>query len=187
MPSCWSCTVIVEKGAMVCPLCGADQSQPVKIVDPTSPQPLTWDSFLHSSGMAVLTVVVFTAVLAGMLWFNFGEESITPAAQATEVTAKSLRDLREILSTYALSGKGSYPETLNMLGDRATVAMQATSSVGYKLEYSVKPSSGDGGPRGFVILARPDKVEYLNLFIDESGVVRATQESQSATVKDPPL
>lgn len=187
MPSCWSCTVIIEPGAKVCPFCGADQSQPVKFVDPNTPQPRTAKSLLHDWAIVIVAVVVVAGVSAGIFWHNFGGQSISPSLEAAGVAAKSLRDVREALSTYALSAKDSYPPSLNSLGDRAGLPMQAALGAGYRLEYSPKPSSGDGAPRGFVILARPEKSDYPNLFIDESGVVRATQEGHLATANDPPL
>ena len=187
MASCWSCLVILEQGVTVCPLCGADQSRPVAIVNPDAPQPLTPKSFFEHWGMVIVTIVVFAGTMTGLLWHNLVGPSISPASQAAGVAAKSLRDLREALSTYTISTKDSYPPNLNPLGDRMSLPMQAALSVGYRLEYSLRPSTGEGAPRGFVILARPEKTDCPNLYIDESGVVRATQENHSASAKDSPF
>jgi RNA polymerase subunit RPABC4/transcription elongation factor Spt4 len=185
MPSCWSCTVLIEQGATVCPFCGADQTRPVQIVDPQTPQSLSGASFLREWGIVIIIIVVAVASLSGIYWHNFGEPSVSQAAQAERAAAKSLRDLREILSVYALSAKDAYPTTLNSLGDRVSSPMQTALSMGYRLEYSPKPSSNYAAPRGFVILARPEKSNYANLCVDESGVVHATQENRPATVQDP--
>src|SRR3984893_7321889 len=45
MPSCWSCWVILEQGAKVCPLCGGDLTRPVRLVDPNL-QPLVAQTHL---------------------------------------------------------------------------------------------------------------------------------------------
>ena len=187
MSTCWSCTVIVEQGTKVCPFCGADQSQPVTFVNPHTPQPPTLKSFLHDWGFPISIIIAALGIVAGLYWHNFGEPAISPAARATAVTAKSLRDIREALSTYALSAKDCYPAALSSLGNRVNLPMQAAQDAGYRLEYRPKLFANEGIPRGFVILARPEKDTYPNLFIDETGVVRTTQENRSATPKDPYL
>jgi hypothetical protein len=166
----------------VCPLCGADQTRPVEITN--SPQPRTLTSFLHGWGAVIAIILVGVGGMAGIFWLNLGEPSTSPALQAAGTAAKSLRDVREALSSYALS-EDAYPATLESLGDRASLPMQAALSAGYKLQYSPQPSQGVY--RGFVILARPEKSDYVNLYIDESGVIRATPENHPATVQDPPL
>ena len=186
MPNCWSCTVIVEPGTSVCPFCGADQSRPVEYVSPHIPQPLTLKSVFRDWGLPAGIVVVACVVIAGIYWHNFGLPSVSPSTQATTVAANSLREIRAALSTYALSAKDSYPVALSTLGSRPTLPMQAAQAAGYHLEYAPKPS-GESPPRGFTILARPGNETYPNLYIDESGLVRATQESRAATAKDPPL
>ena len=187
MPSCWSCLVILERGATVCPICGADQTRPVPVVDPNLPQPVTAKSLFHEWKTVIVIIVVFAAVLGGILWHNFGEDSISPALQAAGVTAKSLRELREALSTYAISTKDAYPGTLDSLNNRASLPLQTALNAGYRLEYTPKSSTNETAIRGFVILARPEKKGFPNLRIDESGVVRATEESRPATAQDPPL
>ena len=187
MPSCWSCLVMLENGATVCPLCGADQTRPVEFVDPISPQPPTLKSTLHDWRTEIVVIVVVVGLIIDIFWQNFKEESIRPDLQTAEIAAKSLRDLREALSAYALSTKDIYPATLGPLSSRTSLPTQSALSVGYKLQYLPNLSSTDGVPRSFVILARHEKSYYLSLYIDESGVVRATSENRPATVRDPPL
>jgi hypothetical protein len=187
MSSCWSCLVILEKGASVCPLCGADQTRPVQVVDPNLQPPITAARLFHEWKIVIVVIGVFLGSLGGIVWHNFGEGSISPAAQAAGVTAKSLMELREALSAYAISTKDAYPTSLNSLGDRASLPLETTRTAGYRLEYSPKSSSSEGVPRGFVILARPEKSGFLNLCIDESGVVRATEDNRPATLQDPPF
>ena len=169
---------------MVCPLCGADQTRPVKFVDPAF-QPLVRPTrVVQEWKLVIVVIVVFLGSLGGILWHYFGEVSLSPALQAAEVTAKSLRELRVALSSYALITKDTYPTTLNALGGRASLPLQTALIAGYKLEYIPKSSPSEAVSRGFVILARPDTAGFLNLRIDESGVVRATEENRPATAWD---
>lgn len=186
MSSCWSCWVILEKGTTVCPTCGADQTRPVHFVDPNLQPVVAQTHVVQKWKIVIAIIVVFVGSLGGILWHDFGGVRISPASQAARVTAKSLRDLREALSTYALSMKDTYPATLNAVGDRASLPLQAALNAGYRLEYVPKSSSGEAASRGFVILARPETNGFLNLCVDESGVVRATDENRPATVWDSP-
>ena len=187
MPSCWSCLVILEQGATVCPLCGADQTRPVPVVDPHLQPPVTAKRLFQEWKIVIAILVVFASSMGGILWHNFGEAGIPPAIQSAGVTAKSLREFREVLSAYALSTKDTYPPNLNVLGSRLSLPLQAAVAAGYQLEYHPKSSSNETVFRGFVILARPERNGFLNLRIDESGVVRATEENRPATAQDPPL
>jgi hypothetical protein len=101
-------------------------------------------------------------------------------------TVKSLRELREALSAYVITKRETYPATLDPLGERASLPLQAAMTAGYRLEYSPKASPSEAGSRGFVILARAEKSGFLNLPIDESGVVRATGDNRPATAQDSP-
>ena len=187
MAACWSCTVIVEPGVKICPFCGADQTKPVAFVNPYIPPPRTLKSSFQDWARPLIVIVVALCILAGIYWHNFGHPLVSPASRATAVTAKSLREIREVLSAYSLAAKDSYPAALNSLGDRVNLPTQSALGAGYRLEYIPNAPSGGGAPRGFVILARPEKNTYPNLYIDESGVVRATPENRPATAKDSPL
>ena len=125
--------------------------------------------------------------MAGILWHNFRTQSVSPVVEAAETTAKSLRDLREALSAYALSAKDTYPTSLEALGDRAREPMQAAQSAGYDLQYSAGQPSSEGAVPTFVILAQLKDSGYLSLYIDDSGIVRATREHHTATAEDPPF
>ena len=187
MSSCWSCLVILEQGATVCPLCGADQTRPVPVVDPHLQPPVTATRVFQEWKIVIAIVLVFALSMGGILWRSFGEAGIAPALQSAGVAAKSLRELREALSVYALSTKDTYPPNLNTVSSRVSSPLQAAVTAGYRIEYNPKSSSSETVFRGFVILARPERSGFLNLRIDESGVVRATEENRPATAQDPPL
>ena len=136
--------------------------------------------------IGIIVAAVFAVSLGGIVGHYFGKASALPSSQAAVVAAKSLRQVREALSAYVISNKDGYPRTLNVVGDKASPPLYAALTAGYRLDYSSKSSSSDGVSQGFVILARPEKSGFPNLRIDESGVVRATEENRPATVQDPP-
>jgi hypothetical protein len=183
MPSCWSCLVILENGAQVCPICGADQTRPVAYTNPDLPQPRT----LRDCGIAISTIVVGIGIMAGILWHDLGTQSVSPALEAAGIAAKSMRELREALSDYALSTKDAYPSSLQALGDRTSQPTQEAQSAAYNLKYNAASPSSDGAIHSFVILAQPKNGDYLSLYVDESGIVRATVESRAATLEDAPF
>jgi hypothetical protein len=174
---------MLEQGAQVCPLCGADQTRPVPYTNPDLPQPRT----LRQWGMAISIIVVGIGIMAGIIWQSLGTQSASPALEAAGIAAQSLRTLREALSDYALSAKDAYPSSLEALGDRASQSKQAAWNAGYDLRYIAGQLSSDGGVHSFVVLAQPKNRDYLSLYIDDSGIVRATRERHDATAEDPPF
>ena len=185
MPSCWSCLVVIESGALVCPLCGADQTRPVEFINPNVPQPQNLKAVAQHWAIVIVVIVVFVGGMAALLWYYFGGLRTTPDSQAADVAAKSLRSVREELSAYSLVSRDSYPKTLDPLGDLARRPAEVAMGVGYKLFYTPQQPVDDGVVRGFVLQARPEKNGFPNLYIDESGLVRATQENRTATAGDP--
>lgn len=178
---------MLERGATVCLFCGADQTRPVPMVDPDLRPPITAARVTQEYKYLIIVTLVFAVSVAGILWRNFREPDISPASQAAGVAARSLTELREALTAYALATRGTYPTTLKSLGDRASLPIEAAVSASYRLEYSPTPSQGEAVFRGFVILARPEKSDFLNLRVDESGLVRATKKNRAATEQDPPF
>jgi hypothetical protein len=187
MNSCWSCLVVLEQGAQICPLCGADQAHPIELSTSDPTEPVSLRSPVRDWRIALGIVIASIAIMAGIYWSAFGARSISPDMQAAQVTAKSLRSIREELSAYALFAKDTYPSSLDNLMEHATLPTQAAMSAGYKLQYDPKLPANDGAFRGYVIVARPQKNGYPNLYIDETGVVRVSAGNQTATRLDPPL
>ena len=187
MSTCWSCLVVIENGDQLCPLCGADQARPVEFINPNVPQPQELKAVVHHWAIVIVVIVVFVGGMAAILWYYFGSLRTSPDSQAAEVAAQSLQSVREELSAYSLLSKDSYPETLDPLGALARRPSEVAMGAGYKLFYSPEQSASDGLVRSFVLLARPEKTGYPNLYIDESGVVRATRENRPATAQDPPF
>jgi len=187
MPSCWSCTVIVERDQAICPFCGADQANPVAHVNPDLPQRLRPAELIREWAVVLVVVIGGIGSLGGMVWQSFGPVRASPETRSEVEAAKSLREIRGALSTYALSTQDAYPATLNALGERANLPIQAASSAGYRIEYVPQSSAKDVAAHGYLLLARPEKSGYRNLCVDESGNVHATEESRAARMQDPPF
>jgi hypothetical protein len=73
------------------------------------------------------------------------------------------------------------------MGDRVGMPIRAAQAAGYEIVYIPQPRNSDGTVPGFVILGRPAKPGLRNYYIDESGVLRATEEDRPATAQDPPF
>ena len=182
MDSCWSCLAVIEKGAKVCPLCGADQTPPpplspseIAILSDSRPTILRW----------TLPAVVIVCAVGMVIWYatrtNEGDAPATGEAAATS----AMVNVRVALSQYAISHGDQYPSTLEPLGAQAAVPVQDAQIGGYALEYKALPS-GDGKIRGFTLLAQSKNASGRSFYIDQSGVLRATLENRPARVDDPP-
>ena len=132
-----------------------------------------------------LTAVAVVCGLAAAVWYLTGTaDSQTPAtAEATATSA--LLNVRVALSQYAISHGDQYPATLEQLGAQAAVPIQDAKIGGYELEYQALPP-GDGKIHGFTLVAKPGNANGRSFYIDQSGVLRATQENRPARVDDPP-
>lgn len=182
MDSCWSCLVVIEKGAKTCPLCGADQMPP----PPISPSET---AIVSGSRPAILRwIFPGVAILCGLgaaIWYTTrANNSDAPAAGEAAVT-DALVNVRVALSQYAMSHGDQYPATLEPLGARAAMPVQDAQIGGYAVEYNALPSD-DGKIHGFTLLAQPRGTNGHSFYMDESGVLRVTQENRPARADDPP-
>jgi len=184
MNSCWSCLVVVENGAKVCPLCGADQTPVPPISDGEAAIQLGSTSVIPRWSIPVLAILCFLGAAA---WYITRTNDDDSPAKTEAAATNDLLNIRLALSQYAISKGGKYPSTLESLGAQAAVAVQDTKVDGYSMVYTPLPSESDGVIRGFALLAHPEKEKYRNFYIDQSGVLRATEESRSARIDDPPI
>ncbi|MGB7848004.1 MAG: hypothetical protein WBL63_20500 [Candidatus Acidiferrum sp.] len=180
MSACWSCSVLIEHGAPVCPLCAADQTNKPQDIDKESAT-RTLPAVFRELGLVMLVLAAGIAGIALILMHNLSAGSPNPTEQSAEVAANSLRDIREALSSAALS-ENAYPLRLESLGVRVAQPSEDALVAGYHLRYTQRTLPG--GAAGFVIQAIPEKPDRLNLYIDESGIVRATSENRPASVQD---
>jgi type II secretory pathway pseudopilin PulG len=128
-----------------------------------------------------------TCSLTGLLWFARREHSKNLREQEETTASRALQDIRTALSQYALTSGDQYPSALGTLGDRAAQPLQEARTESYEMKYIPKLSSNDGAITGFELWANPGKPNHRSFYIDESGVLRATQENRQANDTDPPI
>jgi hypothetical protein len=167
-------------------MCGVNQAHPIETDNRGSSRSHAFRSFVRSNVLELVTTVVVLALIAGIFEHNFAPIRIEPAMQAGQTAGAALLDLRGELSIYALS-KDTYPERLESLGDRRNPFTDTILNAGYTLEYRPQPPSKDAHFRGFTILACRRESDYVNLYIDQSGIVRYTREPRPASVNDAPF
>jgi hypothetical protein len=182
--TCWSCLVIIGQGVNLCPFCGADQTPPPEIVVFEQEKPRNVGSvFLRW----IIVTVAVACSLAGLLWYARREHGKNLGEQEEATVSKALRDVRTALSQYALTSDDQYPSALGTLADRAAPLLQQARNESYEVTYTPKSSKKDGTITGFELWANPGKPNHRSFYIDESGVLRATQENRPANDKDPPI
>ena len=79
-----------------------------------------------------------------------------------------------------------YPSQFEAVGERVRLAAQLAQSVNYQIQYTPGPVNADGTIRSFALQARAGNYGFRNFFLDDTGILRSTRESRSATSEDPP-
>jgi hypothetical protein len=90
------------------------------------------------------------------------------------------------MSYSAAQPGGSFPNSLEPLGNPARDALQFAQSEGYQIQYTPAVSGADGAIRSYVLQARPGNFGYRSFYADESGQLHVTRENRAATSQDPP-
>jgi hypothetical protein len=184
MYTCRECEREINQATEICPYCGTDLSIPPDadgLVAATKRTPaqilLRWVGLLGA----------MAALLWGFLWYILPARNGNPALEAETRATGALLELRAALGNYAEAQGGSYPVSLEPLGDRARIPAQMAQSLGYQLQYVPGPAGADGLVHNYALLARAGNFGYRNFYTDESGVLRATRENRAASAQDPPV
>ncbi len=184
MYTCRECEKVINQASEICPYCGADLTVPA---GGEAEEPAKKRSF----GSVLLIWAAVVAVVAGGLWafvwFILPGPRGDAALQAEMQAVESLGEVRAALAAYAGAKGGTFPASLEALGDRVRGPAQRALSVGYQLQYTPGPVGPDGAVRSYVLLARPSNYGYRNFYTDQTGVFRATRENRPATAQDPPV
>lgn len=179
MYTCHECEQAINQASEVCPYCGADLTAPAggESAAPAKKPKLMKVIFLW---------VVVLASLWAITWFALPWR-MTGSKPAAELRAReALTAVQESLAAYQAS-EGGYPGSLEALGDRAREAAQSAQSARYTLQYAPGNPDADGRIGSYTLVARAGNFGYLNFYVDQTGVARATSEDRPATVQDPPL
>ncbi len=186
MYTCRECEQPINQASEVCPYCGADLTAAEELV-PSKLAPSARRKQL------VKRWLLWGTLVAGMwafLWWVLPERAGKAEAAAETQAMEALRQTAEALHEYR-DTSGRYPGSLDALSqeglERARAAAQNAQSQSYRIEYSPGPAEADGMVRTFTLLALPGHFGYRNFFLNESGVMRWTDENRPATAQDAPI
>lgn len=178
MFTCPECEQPVNQSNEECPYCGADLASSAVAGDVKPARKSGFRIFLMG-GMLL-------AILWAIAWFALPWRLAGTKPSAEADARDALAAVRETLMTYQAS-EGTFPPSLEALGDSVRTAAQKAQSAHYTLEYTPGQFNAEGRVKSFTLLARPGNFGYRNFYTDETGVFRATSEDRPATAQDPPL
>jgi hypothetical protein len=177
---CPHCETEINTASELCPHCGADL---VVEAEATPPKPLRTILMRWGILLGILAVALWS-----FLWYVMPAQGRDPAIAAENRAATALNDMRAAINSYAAAQPGgSFPTSLEVLGDRAKYPAQLAQSEGYQIQYTPAPAGADGVIHSYALQARAGNFGYRNFYVDESGSLRATKENRAANSQDPPL
>jgi hypothetical protein len=179
MYTCRECEQNINQATEVCPYCGADLT--------ASPATESGTPAKKSSPVRTIIILGFVVLfLWAIAWFAVPWRITGSKAESEAQARAALAGIQEVLSTYQ-SSEGTFPSSLDALGDRVRADVQIAQSANYTLQYTPGQPDLHGSIKSYALTARSGKFGYFNLYADESGVMRVTGEARAATVQDPPL
>jgi hypothetical protein len=182
--TCRECENVINQGSEICPYCGADLTLPAGADSGlAAKKPSLRAAIVRWSAL----LLVLIGAIWSFLWFVMPEPGRDRVARAEAGAVDALREIRAALVDYAGAQGGAYPASLEVLGDRVRLPAQIAQREGYQMLYTPGPAGPDGAVHNFVLLARPGNYSYRNFYLDETGVLRATQENRPASTQDPPI
>jgi len=179
MYTCRECEQPINQATEVCPYCGADLTAPA---GGESAAPAKKSSATRIPLILGIVLTIFWAVA----WFAIPWRLAGSKPEAQAHARDGLAAVQQALTAYQAS-EGSFPSSLEALGDRVRAAAQSVQSGHYTLQYSPGKPDADGRIESYALIARAGNFGYLNFYTDETGVFRVTAENRAATVEDPPL
>ena len=180
---CRECERPINQASELCPYCGADLTTEIEESSETTPKPTLTKILLRWS----LLLLPILAGLWGFLWYVLPEQGGSRAARAEAKARDAMIELRLTLDEYAVSRGGSYPTSLEVLGDAARAPSRKAMSEGYQMKYTPGSANAEGTIRTYALVARPSNYGSSSFFVDETGVIRFTRESRPATGQDQPV
>jgi hypothetical protein len=179
MYACWKCEQIVNEDVEVCPYCGTGS--------PTLASGESATRANKSSGTRITLILgIVLTILWAVAWFALPWR-ISGSKPDAEIHARdALATIQEVLTAYRGS-EGSFPASLDALGDRVRAAAHKAQTAHYTLQYTPGEPTADGLVKSYTLVARSRTFGYLKFYTDESGVFRVTSEDRAATVHDSPL
>jgi hypothetical protein len=182
MYTCPECEQSINQASDVCPYCGADQKSLAEIESRLSGHPKK----KSTARRIILICTILLAILGTVGWFAVPWKMSGSKPEAESRARDAIAITQQALSAYQAS-EGSFPPSLESLGEAVRKAAQAAQSARYTLLYTAARPDPNGRIGAYTLLARPGNFGYLSLYTDESGTLRGTRDDRSATVQDPPV
>jgi nitrogen fixation-related uncharacterized protein len=183
MYACPQCEAEINTSTELCPHCGADLTADGQPAAPAVPKPLRKILMRWAILLGIIAVGLWS-----FLWFVMPSQHGDSTAQAESRAASALANLHSALASYAAAQTGgSFPNSLEPLGEASRSAVQLAQSEGYQIQYTPAPPGPDSAIRSYALQARAGNFGFHNFMTDESGVIHATKENRAATTQDPPL
>ncbi|HTS13926.1 MAG TPA: hypothetical protein VMH00_17530 [Candidatus Limnocylindrales bacterium] len=178
--SCRECEQPINQATEVCPYCGADLTQSPPASD-DAPPPRK-----KSPARVAILLFIVLLTLAAIAWFAFPWRLAGSKSEFESHAQAALAALQQSLAGYQ-STEGTFPSSLESLGTQARAAFDQAQAGRYTLQYTPGDPQPDGAIKTYSLTARAGNYGYLNFFIDETGIIRATRENRPATASDPPV
>lgn len=182
MYSCPECERSINQASDVCPYCGADQKALADAESLLAGKPVKE----KSAKRIILICAILLAILWATAWFAVPWKISGSKVEAESRARDAMSSIQQAIGAYQES-EGSYPASLESLGETVRKAAQDAQSSRYSLQYTPGRSGVEGGVASYTLTARPGNFGYWSYYTDESGVLRATREDRAATVQDPAI
>jgi hypothetical protein len=176
---CPNCQRPINSASVICPYCGADQTEPGSDLAPQQTE-------RRRSPKLIIAFVVVVAGIWAIIWLATPLRFENPRPAAEHSALEAVRSIQHQLATYE-NGANAFPTSLEALGDPARDAAQSAMSGGYSLRFSPDHLDANGNPQGYTLVAVPRNYGYESYYVDQSGVIRSTRDSRPATLQDPPV
>jgi type II secretory pathway pseudopilin PulG/RNA polymerase subunit RPABC4/transcription elongation factor Spt4 len=182
MYSCPECERSINQASDVCPYCGADQKALADAESLLAGKPVK----KKSAKRIILVCAILLGILWITAWFAVPWKMSGSKVEAESRARDAMSSIQQAINAYQAS-EGSYPPSLESLGEAVRKAAQAAQSSRYSLQYTAGRPDAEGRVGSYTLTARPGNFGYLSYYSDESGIFRATREDRSATVQDPAI
>ena len=176
---CRKCQQPINSASEVCPYCGAEQNPAAA---GAAPKPA---KNFGSLRIAMLFVIAIAGIW-GIIWFATPMRMQSSQGDAEKAAVESLGALQKELAAYA-NGAGTFPRSLETLGEPAQESAREAMTGGYSLRYSPEQTDANGNVHAYGLAALPRNYGYRSFFVDQTGVIRATRENRAANAQDPPI
>jgi len=179
MYTCRECEQPINQATEVCPYCGTDLAEGLANAG-------SGKLGKKSNLKVVVALSLIATSIAAIAWFAFPWRMAGSKSVAEAYGIGAIAGLQKALSDYQ-AAEGTFPSLLESLGSAAVAEARNAQSGRYTLQYTPGRPGPDGRVRTYTLTARAGNYGYLNLFADETGIIRVTREDRAATAQDPPM